>query len=465
MAEYFVSAAGNDSNSGRFSAPWKTLDRVNTAIAAGGEAEDLNNRIRFRRGDTFYGKIRTRNGLQFYPDQRGWLKFGAYGPGAAPVISGYKIFNISGGWVAHDANTWKVDHAAANVGTTFTGNAVASETTNQIGFIKVDGVIFGRKKYALADLAQQWDFYTTGTTLYVRSTARPTTLASDIRGAPDLIGASLYSCVEVSNLIFEGYASHGISTIGSERVKVRNCTIREIGGGDGGVDNRRYGNGFQAYTNTKDMLFEYNTVHDVYDAAWTIQGGVAGVPGTDYFTNITWRRNLTYRCAQAEEYWYEGVGPGFQNCLSEYNTYLFSGYGFGGDTRPDQNQRVGQQSYAWGAVPPTGYTATDLVIRRNVYYDCRVAFAYNAYPPLGQESDYNVILLRPNTKMQFQASQTIENAAAWAASVGREQHSQFVVLPASNDLAISNADVTAALATLDNRVRVGQVTAIHGPWV
>jgi hypothetical protein len=461
MTDYFVSAAGNDSNDGSYGSPWATLAKVNTELNTE-KLRGLRDRILFRRGDTFYGNLVMVNGLQFSTNP-GRIRFGAYGDNAVPpIISGYKLLNTSGGWTSHDANTWKLNYSQANVNVTYTGNAAAVEYDSNAGFLKVDGVIKGVKKSSLGALANQWDFYSSGTTLYVRSTARPTTLASDIRLAINMNGIILKSRCTVSDLIVEGFGNIGIGAVGSEAITVRGCTVREIGGSyiDETSDLRRVGNAFQVFYDCSNMLFEYNTAADIYDAAWTIQGGSPG--STRFFRNITWRRNYAYRCAQAEEYWFDGGGDGFVNCVSEYNTYLFSGYGWGSDVRPDQNQRVGQQSYSWGTIG-AGYVG-DVDIRRNVYYDCYGSFAYNAYTPTGQTSDYNVILLRPSTKIQYQAAQTIENAAAWVAAVGREQKSQFITLPASADVAISNADVTAALATLNSRVRVGQVMAIHGPW-
>jgi hypothetical protein len=65
---------------------------------------------------------------------------------------------------------------------------------------------------------------------------------------------------------------------------------------------------------------------------------------------------------------------------------------------------------------------------------------------------------------QTAAAITIENAPTWAATEGIEQHSQFITLPASSDVDISNADVTTALGLLNANVRSGQVMATQAPW-
>jgi hypothetical protein len=209
-------------------------------------------------------------------------------------------------------------------------------------------------------------------------------------------------------------------------------------------------------------LIEYNTISDVYDVAWSPQGTGTGVS----FTNLLFRRNLSYRCSQGEEYsYFGGTGPGFVNVQSEYNTHLFCGYGWGGNSRTDAKARGGLQSYEWGDLGG-GYVG-DVSIRRNIYWDCRSSYRVRppSYPSAGLKSDYNVIALRPGTLMQNDtALTTVENAPTWVAAEGIEQHSKFITLPASADIDISNADVTAALALLNANARSGQVMATQAPW-
>lgn len=465
MTDYYVSAAGSDSNTGSYSKPWKTTTKVNSMMNA--NSIGLKDRVLFRRGDTFYGKLRGPGAYGTSSSvldvtKPGWLRIGAFGSGANPIISGYKVLNTSGGWTLHATGVWKLVYTTANLGITYTGYGEGTEYTVDVGFLKVDGVIKGVKKSALADIANQWDFYSDTTTLYVKSSAKPTTLASDIRCTIDLDGLYLTAGMEVADLTFEGFGGTGVytprATVGGGRGRVLRCTIREIGGAllDGTA--LRYGNGITVWGNATDLLLENNIIHDVYDAAFSIQGS-----GSTPFTNILWRRNLTYRCSQAEEYTYfSGTGPGFVNCRSEYNTHLFSGYGFGADTRSDTNARDGLQTYQWGDVG-SGYTG-DVTIRRNVWYDCRSSFSLHSRVPLGLKSDYNVILLRPGTLLQQGLTNTVDTLAAWRSYSGRETNSQFITLPASADVDISDADVTAALATLNSRVKVGQVMAVQAPW-
>ncbi len=75
MAEYYVAADGDDANDGSIDHPWKTITRVNLAFS-GQENLRHHNRVRFRRGDTFYGCLQFPS---FDASIPGWLRVGAYG--------------------------------------------------------------------------------------------------------------------------------------------------------------------------------------------------------------------------------------------------------------------------------------------------------------------------------------------------------------------------------------------------
>lgn len=93
---YYVSATGNDSNSGLTEVlPWQSIDKVNsfTGFVAG-------DNILFKRGDTFYGKIIVSNsGSSGNP-----ITYGNYGFGDNPVITG---FVTVGSWTDLGFNVWQ----------------------------------------------------------------------------------------------------------------------------------------------------------------------------------------------------------------------------------------------------------------------------------------------------------------------------------------------------------------------
>jgi hypothetical protein len=79
-AIYYVSATGNDANTGTStSAPWRTLAKVNSFTPKPGD------QILFKRGDSWYGTITMKvSGTSASP-----ITYGAWGEGANPVISGF----------------------------------------------------------------------------------------------------------------------------------------------------------------------------------------------------------------------------------------------------------------------------------------------------------------------------------------------------------------------------------------
>ena len=481
MGDYYVSAAGSDSGSGGLNDPWQTVTRVNAAFDAG---LGIGSRVLFNRGDTFYGALRPPHTLD--PHSPGWLKIGAYGDAAElQHLCGYKTLNISGGWTQADPDTWSLDYSASAYGTSYGGYDSAqfntAEGNQNVGFLMVDGVIYGNKFPSLGELADQWDFYSDPTQdkLYVRSTANPTTLASDIRCTVELDAILQRSATEISDLKITGYGANGIYVsrgpyIDNTRCRLLRCTIGEIGGSylTGYPTTVRYGGGVNLWTGSTNFYGEFNTIYDCFDVAWTIQGTENG-PYAATFTDVTWRRNLTYRNGFTEEYFYIGDSPlgGFHNCLDEYNTNLFAGYGWGGEYRPtDETWRRTFQTFGpWG----DDVTVNDLTLRRNIFYDGYSAYTREpiGYSLPGLTSDRNVIFLRPGTKISWEMSETIEQSAEWVARTGREIGSIWGVLPNwPKSSYVSDADVTAALNSLAYVARTGQfvgstVFPINGPWI
>ena len=100
---YYVSASGNNSNTGLTEASsWQTISKINSFNFT------TNDVILFKRGDTFYGSITIRQHS---------LTYGAYGTGAKPVISGLSIIT---GWVNLGGNIWE----APTTGVKATNNLV-----------------------------------------------------------------------------------------------------------------------------------------------------------------------------------------------------------------------------------------------------------------------------------------------------------------------------------------------------
>lgn len=99
---YFVSAAGSDSNNGTStSTPWRTLSKVNAV------AFSPDDTISFRGGDIFYGLLsNSSSGTSGHP-----ITYNSYGTGHATLSGGISV----SGWSLYDAskNIWKASFSAA----------------------------------------------------------------------------------------------------------------------------------------------------------------------------------------------------------------------------------------------------------------------------------------------------------------------------------------------------------------
>lgn len=434
MTDYFVSNEGSDSNTGREGSPWATITRANAAMSTG--RVGIFDRLLFRRGDTFFGRIREPDNLN--PFGPGWLIVGAYGTGALPKINGYKTI-LS--WTNHATNVWRIDYANSGSGIRYSGYDSA-QGEGDVGHLLVAGIVRGTRRTSIAAMVNLWDFYSTGTTLYVFSPTAPA--SGTVQVAVDGHGVMQRSAVKTQNLAILGHGGHGVQAPGlggSTRAQVTNNEIYNCGGsaldgyGDGNV---RYGNGVEFWVNSHDFVVTDNIIHDVYDVSITLQGGSPG--DTQGFTNSKIKRNLSYRSSQGIEFWYGGEGNGFTNVDVDDNFFLFSGYGWGSLVRPEQQTRVSLLTFAWGTSGPR--------MRNNVHWDAAHAFRYSEEVTPGLQGTDNLIALRPGTLMTHQTTQTIEQAAAWAVADGRETDLRTRILPSSGGYA--DSDVSAALSTISD---------------
>lgn len=82
-ASYYLSNNGDDQNSGKsIESPWKSIEKLNKFLLS--EEFHPGDEILFRKGDLFYGQINLPKG----GNKQNPVKFGAYGFGEKPIISG-----------------------------------------------------------------------------------------------------------------------------------------------------------------------------------------------------------------------------------------------------------------------------------------------------------------------------------------------------------------------------------------
>ncbi len=378
MSIYYVSANGCDTNDGLSpETAWKSIPKVNATIAGGDE-------VRFRCGDTFYGRIDPAVGIS--PEQP--TTYTSYGEGKKPVVSQYKIPH-AGVWEKIRDNIYMLD---MNDTSKFDGNH--SEIDANAGFIKVSGVIKYRKVFSLDDLSLQWDFYTDmdKNLLYVYSEKAPDELSDDIRIACNISCMWFKTHIKVCGIVFNGTGGHGINGV-TGGAYISDCEFHEIGGSrlPGYPDpTTRYGNGVECWSNSHDVTVERCKFSDVYDVAITMQGTQVKVN----WENMYFRNNEMWNCTQCFEIWSSGELPdtGFVNCYFENNTCLNSGICWGNAARP--NKEVSSHLLLYGLQCPL----CDITIRGNFLAFARSSTIFKSGGILDIPADYKIYgntIIRP----------------------------------------------------------------------
>ena len=386
MSIYYVAANGLDTNDGLSpETPWQSIAKVNQCIKT-------SDTVKFRRGDTFYGRIEAPNGYLPIEDEfmvrDSHKKFTApkvptlyttYGEGKKPIISQYKTAK-KGAWKKVTENIWSLDFSD---GSKFTGSP--DNSNGNVGFIKVDGKIFAEKRFALDDLENQWDFFTSeedNVTLYVYSEENPNEISDRIQFTFRIDCFLVSTGIEVDSLVFTGCGGncmHGVS----RSAYIHDCEFHEIGGSRldyHRIPNIRYGNGIEFWGYSRNITVERCLFSEIYDVAMTLQG-----PAVDAWENIHFIGNTVWNCTQALEIWagntpYDYEEPeGIVNCSFVNNVCLDCGYGWGYGARPNKHVAVALLMYHYTP------KVCDLKIFGNTLSNCRVSAMYKsggagAYP-------------------------------------------------------------------------------------
>ena len=364
---YYISNLGDDKNDGLSpETPIATIPRAN-ALVRGGDT------LRLKRGDTFYGRIKPPAG----PDLDHMTTYEPYGDGEKPVLSQYKKA-LPGVW-EEDKGLWRLDLTDT---TKFAGNVF--DINSNVGFIKVDGVIFPRKKYEFDKLERQWDFINDSKYVWVKSEKCPDELAESIEFACQIGCIGFADNLRVTDIVIRGTGAHGISgTV--KGAYIGGCEFHEIGGSElpgYPVPGTRYGNGVECWANSRDVTVEHCLFSGIYDVAITMQGK----PVTTSWTNMRFRDNVMWNCQQCFEIWSDGDVPdtGFVDCVFERNVCLDSGYCWGYDVRPNKDCSSHLLIYGLGC------PRCEIVVRNNVFKNARVATLYKSGGPKDVPATYDI---------------------------------------------------------------------------
>ena len=321
----YFSNDGDDSADGLTPATaWRTIEKLGSDLPAGGEA-------RLRRGDTFFGRVKLKPG----PSATRRTVLAAYGEGARPEISAYKVARPDPAvWEPAGADgLWRIDLSDHS---RFGGNHMTDD--GNVGFLKVDGRIFGRKFFAknAGRMDRQWDFVDDGRCLTVWSRGNPALVAKDIRIAPCMSVIPFGDNIEVRDVVVRGTGSHGAHGSG-RNVRFFGCAFSEIGGSHlkgHGNGMSRFGNGLECWAGASDVQAVRCEFADIYDVGFTMQGG---------WPSRSWKGVhvadcVFSRCSQCYELWTVKCRPGIGmvNCTFVRNRCEDTGRGWGYDVRPDK---------------------------------------------------------------------------------------------------------------------------------
>ena len=390
---YYVSAAGKDENDGRSpDSAWKTLARVSSADLAEGDE------VRFRRGDTFRGFVKTRPSV----------KYCAYGEGEKPRLYGSeKNYADPELWEIFDAekHIWHLKEKTLDCGTlVFDGGAahsrklipsyrggrfvcrydeerefvISDEMTNDLDvFWKYDAVLTEKPSKGEDFPIPSLDWESRGD-LYLRCDAgNPGVVFSSIEALArrHMFFVGTNHGVTIENLCIKFVGTHAVSAGTTKNLHVLGCEIGWVGGAIQhyfGTDPNytegrrgsvtRYGNGVEIYGGCDGYIVENCYIYQVYDAGITHQ---ITTNGKKYeLKNILYRGNLIEKCVYSIEYFLDentGVdGSIIDGCVIEGNILRLSGYGWG---QQRHNIHTPAHIKGWSYVN----TARNFVIKNNIF--------------------------------------------------------------------------------------------------
>lgn len=376
----YFSAAGNDAADGLTpQTAWRSLEKLARDLPAGGEA-------RLRRGDVFYGRVRLKSG----PDAAHRTTVTAYGEGPAPEVSAFKLPKPAPAtWTpAGVEHLWKIDLSDFSK---FDGNHMTRD--GNVGFLKVDGKLYGHKVFDPSRLGRQWDFIDDGKTLTVWSEKNPAEISKDIRIAPNMGVIPFVNHMELRGIVVRGTGAHGSNGVGQD-IRITDCGFHEIGGsklpgyGDGRT---RYGNCIECWAGSTDVEVSRCSFSGVYDVAFTMQGPNPSRSWAN--THVT--DCVFSNCTQCIEIWTTKCKPGIgmTACSFERNTCVDTGYCWGYDVRP--NKDCATPLLVYGIETPV----CDLLVKDNTFVNSRLALIYKSGGlealPEGYRVEHNTVVGNP----------------------------------------------------------------------
>ena len=350
---YYVSVNGKSSNDGLSPNTPIPLTTANGTVLNGGDL------MLFKRGDTFYGSFKP---LTSNTSSSNRVTIGSYGSGSLPVISMAKI--ISKKW------TPTGNFFSYNIGGSGVYGGIESDNSN-IGFMEdKNGKKWGVRRENAAACSNDYDFYCSGTNIYVKSAREPYTVLGPLILGIDGRTVQLPSNINVSELHLN-YGGYGFiqASRGSENITITDCVIENMGGNKlGNTGFVKAGNGIEFFNDARNILIERNIIRNCYDVGFTLQGN------DSVWTNVTVKNNIFAYNTQAFEFWtgpepVAAAGTGVNGCNITGNICINQGEGWGTAARPDRIGGGGQvcstDLLAYGYYAPI----CNITLTGNVFYN------------------------------------------------------------------------------------------------
>lgn len=367
-AVYYVAADGSDANTGLSSEQPISFYKANNITLNSGD------KMLFKRGDTFYGI--------FEPLAKGTnvnrVEIGAYGTGAKPIFSNAKIIGCA--WTKAGA-FYKFDLSKK-------GNYTGAKNDDwNVGFLEDSN---GKKYYSLkasaADCIAQYDYYCSEDekAIYIKTAVDPYRELGPLTLAMSGAVVKMSPGMNIHDLHIR-YGGYGMYWGNRSRVprdtckdvRVYDCVIEDIGGcelyrqDDGSIV--RAGNGIELYDAGSNVTIENNIFRNIYDVAFTVQGGREDDPNTSgneekispgIWKNVIVQNNIFAYNTQALEIWCSSkdAGDGVQGLDFKNNLCIKQGEGWGTLARPEKQQATDVLVYGYS--PPTW----DMSVTNNTLY-------------------------------------------------------------------------------------------------
>jgi parallel beta-helix repeat protein len=288
---FYVDNTGNDNNSGTSPGkPWKTISKVNAASFRPGDV------ILFKRGGSWreYLSINTNR-----------LRYGAYGNGALPVISGD---STATGWVLYSGSVYRTAYSTA-----------AAPRQVFINDIR------GTKVNSTAEITGAGKWYWNSNYLYIHSADISAVISASLTGRPRCVNITSDD-VTIENIQFQKSYNECINIAsGADRVKIKGCTFiswtDEVNGQRGAV---MVGG---AYNVVSGCQFGKTTGQDSIDMNYSgFQGIYLTGSNAEIAYNRAYHNSVEYTTTTNFAYTAYWIRAGFPNNRLVGNTLIHDNY-------------------------------------------------------------------------------------------------------------------------------------------